>query len=140
MKILLSVDGSDHTRRMLAYLAAHNELLGPGHAYLAFTTVVLVPTQVTQSVEKASIQDYYQAQADDVLRPVQAFAAQQGWNLRTAFTAGHAAEEIARVVETEKPDLVVMGTHGHTALANAILGSVASGVLARCRVPVLLIR
>jgi nucleotide-binding universal stress UspA family protein len=34
----------------------------------------------------------------------------------------------------------VMGTHGHTALGNVVLGSVASGVLARSKVPVLLIR
>jgi len=33
-----------------------------------------------------------------------------------------------------------MGTHGHSSLGNVILGSVASGVLARCKVPVLLIR
>jgi nucleotide-binding universal stress UspA family protein len=33
-----------------------------------------------------------------------------------------------------------MGSHGHTALGNLALGSVATGVLARCKVPVLLIR
>ena len=36
-------------------------------------------------------------------------------------------------------DLIVMGTHGHSALGNLVLGSVATGVLARCKVPVLLI-
>ena len=30
MKVLLAVDGSDHTKRMLSYLAAHDELLGAG--------------------------------------------------------------------------------------------------------------
>jgi nucleotide-binding universal stress UspA family protein len=33
-----------------------------------------------------------------------------------------------------------MGSHGQSALGNVVLGSVASGVLARCDVPVLLIR
>jgi nucleotide-binding universal stress UspA family protein len=33
-----------------------------------------------------------------------------------------------------------MGSHGHSALGNIVLGSVATGVLARCTVPVLLIR
>ena len=32
-----------------------------------------------------------------------------------------------------------MGTHGHSALANAVLGSVAQGVLARCQLPMLLV-
>ena len=39
MKILLPVDGSDYTKRMLSYIAAHNELLGAGHDYTALTAV-----------------------------------------------------------------------------------------------------
>jgi len=33
MKILLPIDGSDYTKRMLSYIAAHDELLGSGHEY-----------------------------------------------------------------------------------------------------------
>ena len=32
-----------------------------------------------------------------------------------------------------------MGTHGHSALGNAVLGSVTQGVLARCKLPMLLV-
>jgi nucleotide-binding universal stress UspA family protein len=32
-----------------------------------------------------------------------------------------------------------MGTHGHSALGSVLLGSVTTGVLARCKVPMLLI-
>ena len=56
------------------------------------------------------------------------------------YAHGPAAEEIAAIGEAEKVDLIVMGTHGHSSLGNVILGSVASGVLARCKLPVLLIR
>ena len=75
-----------------------------------------------------------------MLRPVKSFADQQGWTTRTAHATGHAAQAIADVAAAEKVDLIVMGTHGHSALGNVLLGSVASGVLARCRVPVLLVR
>jgi nucleotide-binding universal stress UspA family protein len=34
--------------------------------------------------------------------------------------------------------MIAMGTHGHTALANLVMGSVATGVVARSKVPVLL--
>jgi nucleotide-binding universal stress UspA family protein len=37
-------------------------------------------------------------------------------------------------------DLLVLGSHGHEALANVVLGSVATKVLALCTTPVLLIR
>jgi nucleotide-binding universal stress UspA family protein len=33
-----------------------------------------------------------------------------------------------------------MGSHGHSALGNLVLGSVVTAVLALCKVPVLLIR
>ena len=43
MKILLPVDGSDYTKRMLSYIAAHDELLGAGHEYTALTAVSKIP-------------------------------------------------------------------------------------------------
>ena len=42
MKILLAVDGSKYTKRMLAYVAAHDEWLGPGHEYTVFNGVLFV--------------------------------------------------------------------------------------------------
>jgi nucleotide-binding universal stress UspA family protein len=52
---------------------------------------------------------------------------------------GQAAQAIAHKAESEGFDLVVMGTHGHSSLAQVVMGSVATGVLARCKVPVLLV-
>jgi len=59
--------------------------------------------------------------------------------VRATEATGHAAEAIAAVADAGEPDLIVMGTHGHSALGNVLLGSVATGVLARCRAPVLLV-
>ena len=140
MKILLPVDGSKYTRRMLSYIAAHDELLGRGHEYLLFTAVPKLSSRAAAFFDRQTLVDYYQDEAEKVLRAPRAFAQKQGWTLRTAHAAGHAAELIAGQVRRERPDLVVMGTHGHTALGNAVLGSVAQGVLARCKVPVLLVR
>jgi nucleotide-binding universal stress UspA family protein len=53
---------------------------------------------------------------------------------------GEPADEIVRRADAGAFDLIVMGTHGHTALANLVLGSVASKVLARSKVPVLFMR
>lgn len=140
MKILLPVDGSDYTKRTLNYIAIHDELLGGGHEYTVFTVVSPVPAYAARFLDHGTLDNHYREHAEEVLRPVREFADQQGWTIRAAHAAGHAADAIAALVETEKPDLIVMGTHGHSALGNVILGSVASGVLARCKVPVLLIR
>ena len=140
MKILLPVDGSEHTKRMLSYIAAHDELLGPGHEYTILTVVAPIPAYATRFLERGTVDGYCDEQAEQVLKPVRAFAGQKGWTIRVAHTQGHAAESIAARAAADKTDLIVMGTHGHTALGNVVLGSVASGVLARSKVPVLLIR
>ena len=140
MKILLSVDGSKCTRRMLSYIAAHDELLGSGHEYLLFTVVPRLSSGAAQFFDRLTLDEYYQDEAQKVLRRARSFADKQGWTVRTAHAAGHAAEQIAAFAKAEKPGLIVMGTHGHSALGNVLLGSVASGVLARCKLPLLFIR
>jgi nucleotide-binding universal stress UspA family protein len=140
MKILLPVDGSKYTKRMLSYIAAHDELLGSGHEYLLFTAVPTLTSRAAEFFDRRTIIEYYGDEAEKVLRAPRAFAEKQGWKLRTAHAAGHPAEEIAQFAKTQKPNLIVMGTHGHSALGNAVMGSVANGVLARCKVPMLFIR
>ena len=140
MKVLLPVDGSDYTKRMLSFIAAHGELMGGGHEYTVFTAIPPVPTYAARFLDHVTLDGYYRDQAEEVLRPVREFADQLGWKLREVHVSGYAADAIATFADAEKPDLIMMGTHGHSALGNVILGSVASGVLARCKVPVLLIR
>jgi nucleotide-binding universal stress UspA family protein len=53
---------------------------------------------------------------------------------------GLAASETLAVIDEEKPDLVVMGTHGRKGMARALLGSVAEKVVRLSSVPVLTVR
>ena len=50
---------------------------------------------------------------------------------------GDPAEEIVKYVESEKIDLVVMGTHGRKGLEKVIFGSVADQVVKKSPVPVM---
>ncbi|MBA2722431.1 MAG: universal stress protein [Methylibium sp.] len=140
MKILLPVDGSRYTQLTLGYIAAHDELFGHAHEYTAFTAIAPVPAHAAQFLDRFTLDSYYTDEAEKVLELVRDFSEQHGWKLHTTHAAGHAAEAIAAFAEAEQPDLIVMGTHGNSPLLNVVLGSVASGVLARCKVPVLLIR
>ena len=140
MKILLPVDGSKYTKRMLSYIAAHDELLGKGHEYVLFTSVPLLTSRAAEFFTRRALDDYYKDEAERVLRAPRTFAEKQGWKVRSAHGAGHAAEAIANLARKERPDLIIMGSHGYAALVNVVLGSVANGVLARCKVPTLFIR
>ena len=140
MKILLPVDGSDYTKRMLAYLAAHDELLPGDHEYTVFTVVEPFKPHEANFAKAVSLETFLREQAEQVLGPVRAFAQQQRWNVRTDHIPGSPVQAIVEKAETLKPDLIVMGTHGRSPLGTLVLGSVANGVLANCKVPVLLIR
>lgn len=140
MKILLPVDGSRYTRRMLSYIAAHDDLLGKGHEYLLFTAVPRLSSRAAAFFDRRTLDEYYLSEADKVLRAPLAFAAKQGWSAHAAHAAGHAADEIAAFAKARRVGLIVMGAHGHSALASAVLGSVTQGVLARCKQPMLLVR
>jgi nucleotide-binding universal stress UspA family protein len=52
---------------------------------------------------------------------------------------GEVTEEILRIANATKADLIVMGRHGHGAVYNLLVGSVTHGVLKRADRPVLLV-
>lgn len=140
MNILLAVDGSEYTKHMLAYLAAHEELLGGKNRFTFLTVVTPVPPHVTQYIGADMIASYYADEAEAVLRPLRRYAEQHRWEWTARHAIGHPADVIAEAANSGEHDLVVLGSHGHGALKSLVLGSVATGVLARCKTPVLIVR
>jgi nucleotide-binding universal stress UspA family protein len=53
---------------------------------------------------------------------------------------GTPAEEIARYADVCDADLIIMGTHGRSGIAHALMGSVAEQVVRTAPCPVLLVR
>lgn len=140
MKVLLAVDGSPYTRRMLAFLGAHEGLLTGQHAFTAVTSVTPITPHARSFLAKQVVDDYYRAEADKVFEPIVAFARQQGWQLETVSRIDNAADAITEVAATGGYDLIVMGSHGHSPVVGALLGSVTSRVIAQVRIPVLIVR
>lgn len=138
MKILIAVDGSPTTKRMLAYLVAHEERFLRGQALTVFTVVPAVPGRAAALFDKDNLQGYYEDEAEKVFKPIRSFLAKQGIDAKFVSKVGHAAELIAKA--SAKQDLLILGSHGHTALGNLVMGSVATKVLAGCETPVLLVR
>jgi len=65
--------------------------------------------------------------------------AQAGVKVTLHEPTGAVAEEILNQADVLKADLILMGTHGHGAMYNLLVGSATRGVLKHSRRPVLLV-
>jgi nucleotide-binding universal stress UspA family protein len=140
MKILLAVDGSDFTKKMLAYLVTHDELFTAGNAYTVFTAQAALPARARAAVGKEIVDQFHKDEAEKILGPVCKFLLRHGIDAKSTWKVGPAGEAIGKFAEAGKFDMLIMGSHGHGALANLVMGSVATQVLAHSKVPVLLVR
>ena len=140
MKILVPVDGSPFTKRMLAYLAAHDEWLGGLHQYTLLHVAPAVPPRAAAVLDKAVLQAHYAEESDKVFKPLRSFFAKQKIAADFVAKVGPAADTVASLAEKGKFDRVMMGSHGHGVLGSLVMGSVVTRVLAGCRTPLLIVR
>jgi nucleotide-binding universal stress UspA family protein len=140
MKILLAVDGSPYTKKMLAYLATHLDLFNADSEFTVFTVQMPLPPRARAAVGAEMANAYYAEEAAKVTEPVVKFLKRHGVEPKVVTKVGSPGELIAKAADSGKYDLVMMGSHGHGALGNLVLGSVATKVLAQSKVPVLLVR
>lgn len=141
MKILLAIDGSPYSKKMLAYLSAHDELINAGrNTFTALTVLPAIPPRARAVLSKEMVDEYYREEGAKVLDPVRKYLEQSCIFPKERLEVGHPGDIIASIAEDEKYDLIIMGTHGHGALGRLVMGSVSTQVLANCSVPVMLIR
>ena len=140
MKILLAVDGSPYAKKMLAYLATHIEMFGGDNRFTLLNVQLPLPPRARAAVGADMAKSYHDEEAAKVFGPVTKFLKRHGIEAETIAKVGHPGELIAKTADTGKFDMVVMGSHGHSALGNLVMGSVATKVMAHCGTPVLLVR
>jgi len=143
MKILFATDGSRQSQNAQALLASLP--LAPGTEIVALA-VVPQPQLVTPGVGREGELRPFRPSAEQV-EAAEALAEQSTLALAKAGVAvagtaeiGHPAEVICRLAEEKAADLVVVGSHGRSALGRFFLGSVSSGVVKHASVPVLIAR
>jgi len=140
MKILLAVDGSAHTKKMLAYLVTHESLLSANNSYTLLTVQPQLPARARNVVGKEAVENYQREESERVLGPASQFLLRHGINAKTVAKVGHAGETICKAAESGKFDMVVMGSRGHGVFGNLVMGSVTNQVMAHSKVPVLMVR
>ncbi|WP_077002745.1 universal stress protein [Variovorax sp. KK3] len=141
MKILIAVDGSPHTRKALDYLVTHRAMFVEGNELVAVYVTTGVPGHVTRHLSRDLVESYYTEEAAKVVEPVKAFFAENNISNYTVDARhGHAAEEILKSANAAGVQMIVMGTHGHGIFGRALMGSVATKVIAETDISVLLVQ
>lgn len=136
MKILLAVDGSDHSERV----ARHVIRLGQGCAdYQVILLNVQAPIdapEVLSHMPLREIEAMQETRGGDALAPARALLDAAGVAYEPIVELGPVAESIARVASERQCDGIVIGLHGASKLVTALMGSVARDVFALAHCPV----
>jgi nucleotide-binding universal stress UspA family protein len=140
MKILVPVDGSEYSRAAIDFVASRSTLIGTDPQVEVVNVQFAVPARAARVVGKSALTDYYSAESDKVLKPAMRRLAKSGLKATARYLIGHPGEEISAAAVRDGVDLIVMGSHGHSALRNLLVGSVTNNVLARTQVPMLVLR
>ena len=140
MRILLAADGSSYTKKALAFLVTHDGIAGASDELIVLNVQPAVPPRVKTMLGAAAVHDYHKEEAQAVLAPIQAFLEHHAIPFRTKWVVGSPPDEILEAIVAEKAQMVVLGTHGHGLIGRFFMGSIAQRVVARCEVPVLLVK
>jgi nucleotide-binding universal stress UspA family protein len=138
MKVLIAADGSPYTERTLA-LAEKDQWFGDNYEYTVLYVVPEMPLRAQAVLDPEAIEAYYEDEAEEVFRPIRKYLGSREVKLEFVYKVGNAAEVISHTADDENFDLIIMGTQGRGRLANLVMGSVVTGVLARCETVVVLV-
>jgi len=145
-KILVPTDGSKTARKAVRYAIDLAKQLNASvivlsvidnRSFIAQTVPAIdTPTHVIEPIE-----DYLREAAKGYAGEIKKLCDESGVQSETVITTGHPVEDIVKEAKKSKVDLIVMGSHGRSALVAAVLGSVAYGVIHNeTKVPVLIVR
>lgn len=126
LRVVIAVDGSRHALAATRYALSQRALFGPQPV---FTLVhVAAPAEAAEAIDAAT-------------RSALALFTKAGIEVQVVRLEGrNPGDAIAAHLAGNPADLVVMGSHGRSAFKALVLGSVATRVAARCRLPLLLVR
>jgi len=140
MKILILTDGSSYSLAAAKWAVGHVQQLNERPAiHLLHVQAPLPYPRAGEVVGRAAVEKYQREMSEEALAPASAVLGEAGVAFQKSWTVGEIAPSIADYVRAGSFDLVVMGTHGHGALLNLALGSVATRCIATLAVPVVVV-
>lgn len=140
MRILFAADGSSYTKKALAFLVTHEGLSGKNDELIVLNVQPSVAPRVKTMLGGDVVVAYHREEAEKVIEPIKAFLGRHTVPFRCVWVVGSPCDQILQAATAENVHLIVLGTHGHGLVARFFMGSIAQRVVARCEVPVLLVK
>ena len=146
-KVLVPIDGSETARKALKYAI---DLAKQMRSTVILLSVIdqssyygaqTIPSVSTPTHLLENMEDYLRQASEAYVAKAEELCRTKGVESRKIISAGHPVEEIVKAAEGSKVGLIVMGSHGKSALGAALLGSVTTGVMhSETKIPVLVVR
>ena len=138
-KVLLAVDGSEHSDQAARYVVEFVKEHGTVEIHLANVEPEPVGWQ-TLGLEQEAIQAHLAALGRSSVKSAQAILDNAGLPYHTHFRQGDAASALVSLAKKAGCDTVIMGTRGLNAISGMALGSVTTKVLHLSEIPVICVK
>jgi nucleotide-binding universal stress UspA family protein len=146
-KILVPIDGSKRALKALEYAVDLAKQTGSLLILLSvidktsFYGLQTIPSESSPTHLLETLEDYLRQTSEAYVAEAEGLCRSKGVESQNIVKDGHPFEEIIKAAEDMKIDLIVMGSHGKSALMGALLGSVTMRVIhMETKVPVLIVR
>jgi len=145
-KILVPSDGSKTAQRAAGYAVDLAKQLKASIIILSVIdkrsfTAQTVPASETPRHTIEPIEDYLREAAEGYAGEIKKLCDKSGVASKVSIKMGHPVEEIVKEAKRSKANLIVMGSHGRSALSATVLGSVSYGVIHNdASIPILIVR
>jgi len=145
-KILIPTDGSKTSQRAVTYAAGLAKQI---NASVILLSVIDKSSFIPQAIHSPAtpahiaepLEDYLKQASQAHLEYAERLCKKNGVHSKSVIRSGHPVEEIIKETKKSNVDLIVMGSHGRSALKAALLGSVTFGVIHKdTKIPVLVVR
>ncbi len=145
-KILVPTDGSKPSQKAVKYAV---DLAKQTGASIILLSVIdkssfipqSIPVSATPTKIMEPLEDYLKQASQAHLEEAEQLCTKNRVQSKTVIRSGHPVEEIIKEAKKSNVDLIVMGSHGRSALKATLIGSVTFGVIHKdTKIPVLVVR
>ena len=139
MRFLVPVDGSAQSINAVKFLAERH-VIGRGDNVELVNVQKRLPPSIENYLGREAVAQYYGEESETVRRQLDDAQKADGFEPVYKVLFGDPIDAVAAEAEVFQPDLIIIGARGQRAFTGLLFGSVSRGILARTKVPVLILR